>query len=90
MPWYVNDEQVDEAAEYLQSICPTRPGVGVILGTGLGGFADVIDVERLWPYDQVPHFLKSTAVGQVGASGLWRPKIGPDSLRLRPISSKAL
>ncbi len=58
--------QVDEAADFVKARWPTRPRVGIILGTGLGGFTTQIDVEQSWPYDQVPHFPKSTAVGHRG------------------------
>ncbi len=58
--------QVDEAADFVKTRWPTRPRVGIILGTGLGGFTTQIDVEQSWPYDQVPHFPKSTAVGHRG------------------------
>jgi hypothetical protein len=33
---------------------------------------------------------KSTAVGKLGATALWLPKIGAESSRVRLISSKAL
>ncbi len=58
--------QVDEACDFLRERWPVRPQVGIILGTGLGGFASEIEVEQSWPYDQVPHFPTSTAVGHRG------------------------
>ena len=37
-------EEINRAAEYIRSrIGDFRPEVGIILGTGLGGFADKID-----------------------------------------------
>lgn len=58
--------QVDEAADFVKAAWPIRPRVGIILGTGLGGFASEIDVDIAWPYDQVPHFPRSTALGHRG------------------------
>jgi purine-nucleoside phosphorylase len=58
--------QVDEASDFVCQHWPVRPRVGIILGTGLGGFADEIDVEHCWPYDQVPNFPTSTALGHRG------------------------
>jgi purine-nucleoside phosphorylase len=58
--------QVDEAVGFLRERSPTSPRAGIILGTGLGGFASEIDVERCWPYEEIPHFPTSTALGHRG------------------------
>lgn len=58
--------QVDEASDFVRRQWPTRPRVGIILGTGLGGFVSEIEVEQCWPYDDVPHFPTSTALGHRG------------------------
>ncbi len=39
---------------------------GVILGTGLGGLVEQIDVEATLPYEDIPHFPASTAVSHAG------------------------
>ena len=43
-----------------------RPSVGVVLGSGLGGFADaVVDAVEI-PYAEIPGWPQSTAVGHAG------------------------
>ncbi|TVP75850.1 MAG: purine-nucleoside phosphorylase [Gemmatimonadales bacterium] len=44
-----------EAVEAIQGASPLRPRVGIILGTGLGGLADEIQVETEVPYRDIPH-----------------------------------
>jgi purine-nucleoside phosphorylase len=40
--------------------------VGVILGSGLGGVGDSIEIDEAIPYEVIPHFLRSTAIGHHG------------------------
>jgi purine-nucleoside phosphorylase len=42
------------------------PGVGIILGTGLGGLAQQIDVEASIPYEEIPGFPLSTVETHAG------------------------
>jgi len=58
--------QVDESAAFIRSRWSGTPRAGIILGSGLGAVADEIDVEAAIDYGDVPHFLKSTAVGHRG------------------------
>ena len=54
------------AAKFLLSQTPLRPKIGLILGSGLGGFADELaDATRI-PYANIPFFPRSTAVGHAG------------------------
>jgi purine-nucleoside phosphorylase len=54
------------AAKFLLSQTPLRPRIGLVLGSGLGGFADELtDAIRL-PYTNIPFFPRSTAVGHAG------------------------
>lgn len=59
-------EQIDEAASLIRRKWDDKPRAGVILGSGLGAVADEIDVAAAFDYGDVPHFLKSTAVGHRG------------------------
>src|SRR4051812_17535648 len=58
--------QVDESAAYVRSRWTGTPRCGIILGSGLGSVGESIDLELAIDYGDVPHFLKSTAVGHKG------------------------
>ena len=56
----------DSAATYLFSQTKLRPKIGLVLGSGLGAFADdLTDAVRI-PYAQIPSFPQSTAIGHAG------------------------
>lgn len=57
---------IDEAAQAIAAKWPVRPRVGIILGTGLGNFAEQISADTKIPYGEIPHFPRSTAVGHKG------------------------
>lgn len=42
------------------------PEIGIILGTGLGGLVNEINIKFTIPYSQIPNFEKSTVDGHVG------------------------
>jgi purine-nucleoside phosphorylase len=54
-------EQIQEATQFIQSKWSGRPRAGIILGTGLGGLESDIAKECVLSYEQIPHFLTSTA-----------------------------
>ncbi len=58
--------QVAEAAGEIQRRWDCRPAVGIILGTGLGNFAREIDAHEVLAYEDIPHFMRSTATGHRG------------------------
>jgi purine-nucleoside phosphorylase len=58
--------QIQEAAEFVRARTRLRPEVGVILGTGLGDFADALEVERAIPFGEIPHFPVSTVESHAG------------------------
>lgn len=43
-----------------------QPQVGVVLGSGLGGFAQCVDGAAVIPYQDLPTWPRSTAVGHAG------------------------
>ena len=58
---------ITEAAQYLESrLGGLKPQVGIILGSGLGKLADRIEAQLTIPYTDVPHFVRSTAIGHKG------------------------
>jgi purine-nucleoside phosphorylase len=58
--------QIRGAAHYIQGQYPTVPEVGIILGTGLGALAAEVEVEKVLPYESIPHFPLSTVEGHSG------------------------
>src|SRR5260370_38215741 len=54
------------AAQFLLSQTVVRPKIGLVLGSGLGGFGDELaDATRI-PYANIPFFPRSTAIGHAG------------------------
>lgn len=60
-------EQVQETVDYIQNRTSFSPEYGVILGSGLGGFTDDMEVEFILPYSEIPNFPVSTVEGHKGA-----------------------
>jgi len=56
----------DSAATFLLSQTPLRPKIGLVLGSGLGAFADDLSDATHVAYAQIPSFPRSTAVGHAG------------------------
>jgi len=65
-------DRVEEAASFLRGRLGEVPPIAVVLGSGLGAFADrLVDATRV-PYTEIPHWPGSTVVGHAGTlvSGL--------------------
>lgn len=60
-------EKVQETVNYIKSKTNFTPEFGVILGSGLGGFTEDIQVEFTLPYTEIPNFPISTVQGHKGA-----------------------
>jgi purine-nucleoside phosphorylase len=56
----------ESAAAFLLSQTPLRPEIGLVLGSGLGAFADELTEATRIPYSQIPSFPPSTAIGHAG------------------------
>jgi len=59
-------KQAHATAEKVRQSWSTAPRVGIILGSGLGGLAEVIDVEATIDYADLPHFPRTSAIGHRG------------------------
>jgi purine-nucleoside phosphorylase len=57
---------VKTAVEYLQSCLTFNPSVAVVLGSGLGAFAETLDTPITIPYRDIPGWPQSTAIGHAG------------------------
>jgi purine-nucleoside phosphorylase len=58
--------QIEAAVDVIRRRWPRKPHAGVILGTGLGGLVERIEIEASLDYSEIPHFLKSTATSHRG------------------------
>jgi purine-nucleoside phosphorylase len=58
--------RAEQAAEFILSRTELRPLVGLVLGSGLGAFADDLVKATRIPFEEIPHFPRSTAVGHAG------------------------
>lgn len=56
----------DAAGQLILSRTSLRPRIGLVLGSGLGGFADSLDASSRIPYAEIPAFPRSTAIGHAG------------------------
>jgi purine-nucleoside phosphorylase len=56
----------DSAAQLILSRTPLRAKIGLVLGSGLGAFADSLTDATAVPYAEIPSFPQSTAIGHAG------------------------
>jgi len=57
---------LDAAVSVIGERTPVQPVVGVVLGSGLGGFSDAVEEPVEIPYAEIPGWPASTAVGHAG------------------------
>jgi len=58
--------QAERAARFIQKKTKLRPKIALVLGSGLGAFADEFADRTCIPYAKIPHFPRSTAIGHAG------------------------
>jgi purine-nucleoside phosphorylase len=58
--------RADRAAKFILSKTKLRPKIALILGSGLGAFADDLTNATRIPYEKIPGFRSSTAIGHAG------------------------
>ena len=59
-------ERASLAADFIFSRTPLRPQIALVLGSGLGPFADEFTSAMKIPYAEIPYFPRSTAIGHAG------------------------
>jgi len=59
-------KHIDETVAFLRTKTASTPGIGIILGTGLGGLVKEISIEREIDYADIPHFPLSTVESHHG------------------------
>ena len=60
---------IQNAVDAIRAVAGARPSVGLILGSGLGGLADVLEDASFVEYASIPGFPVSTAPGHAGRFG---------------------
>ncbi len=56
-----------EASQYILSKISTKPKVGIVLGSGLGIYIDQMQNKTIIPYEDIPHFRRTSVEGHSGA-----------------------
>jgi purine-nucleoside phosphorylase len=56
----------ETAAQSISQQASHRPRIALVLGSGLGSFADSLTDATRIPYAEIPHFPRSTAIGHAG------------------------
>jgi purine-nucleoside phosphorylase len=62
-------DQIETAAAFLRDQLGAQapaPAIGLVLGSGLGAFADSVQNALAIPYQRIPHFPRSTVEGHAG------------------------
>ncbi len=59
-------EKAQETAEYIRSKYDGEIKIAVVLGSGLGAFADELENATAIPYEEIPNFSRSTVEGHAG------------------------
>lgn len=59
-------ERAEHATRVIRSRISVEPRIALVLGSGLGGFADDFEESVAIPYEEIPGFVRSTAQGHAG------------------------
>ena len=59
-------ERAETAARFIYKQTKLRPKIALVLGSGLGAFADEFSGAKKIQYSKIPHFPQSTAIGHAG------------------------
>lgn len=70
-------DQINESVNFIKGRAKVSPEVGVVLGSGLGEFADTLEEKTVIPYDEIPHFKKVSVVGHAGRLVIGKVKNKP-------------
>jgi purine-nucleoside phosphorylase len=58
--------RVEEAAAAVRARCGPLPQIAIVLGSGLGDFADTLRESIATPYEELPHWPASNVIGHAG------------------------
>ena len=65
-PMNTTNPKITEAANFLRDRIKEKPLIGMITGTGLTQLTDTMHIDQTIPYEQIPHFPRSTVAGHAG------------------------
>ncbi|MBO8163092.1 MAG: purine-nucleoside phosphorylase [Brevibacillus sp.] len=57
---------IEQAKSFIEAKTGIKPEIGLVLGSGLGVLAEEVEQAVAIPYEQIPHFTKSTVEGHKG------------------------
>lgn len=60
------EKQLTETVQFLKNQGFDKPEIGIVLGTGLGGLVEEIEIIKQVDYDKIPHFPVSTVESHFG------------------------
>ncbi len=66
MAEFVTLEMVDQAVSAIKERTSRKPKIALILGSGLGDLAESVQPADYLPYEDIPHWPKSTVIGHKG------------------------
>ncbi len=66
MEKFIGIAEIDQAAAAIREKTQQTPSVAIILGSGLGGLADAVQLADVIPYQEIPHWPISSVVGHKG------------------------
>lgn len=69
--------RLDESVAALRALDPRVPSVALVLGSGLGAFADTLVDATVIPFSEVPHLARVTVPGHAGKLVIGRLRQGP-------------
>jgi purine-nucleoside phosphorylase len=59
-------EKAEAAAQFILARTKLRPKIALVLGSGLGAFADSLAESTAIDYAEIPHYPRATAIGHAG------------------------
>lgn len=62
----MNYEKAEETAKFIKSKYDKEIKVALVLGSGLGAFAEEVENKTVIPYEEIPNFARSTVEGHAG------------------------
>lgn len=66
MDTFLTLKDIDESVKVIKNKTKHQPRVGMILGSGLGDLANLIEDADIITYGEIPHFPESTVIGHQG------------------------